>query len=391
MELLILAFEALKERRIRSALTILMVIVGVALLVAVDGISTGTKHFIEGEFQKFGTNIIIVSSRRGNVVIDDSLVDDISKIPGVKAVIPVISKFITIEVYGQTKDVIVVGMDLSKINYLMPELKLESGILPPETDIFGIVLGYQVAYNPDGTKFAYTGEAVKITYTTFEEGRQKVKEGNFIVRGVFDYFGSFFIPVDQNVWMPLETAKKFFEQNEYDGLYIVTENGTINEKIAEFISQQYKLEVLTPQQINIMVNRILITIDIYILSVSLISLLVASIGIITTLYTSVLERIREIGTLKAIGFKNSDVMRMFLYEALIIGVIGTVVGALIGVFGSYLLKTLFFSQIPFIQPEFEAATFIKTAVLAVGLSIISGLYPAYRAAKLNPVEALRWE
>ena len=191
--------------------------------------------------------------------------------------------------------------------------------------------------------------------------------------------------------MPLETAKKFFEQDEYDGLYIVTENGTINEKIAEIISQQYKLEVLTPQQINIMVNRILTTIDIYILSVSLISLLVASIGIITTLYTSVLERIREIGTLKAIGFKNSDIMRMFLYEALIIGVIGTVVGAFIGVFGSHLLKTLFFSQIPFVKPEFEAATFIKTAVLAIGLSIISGLYPAYRAAKLNPVEALRWE
>jgi len=391
MELLILAFEALKERRIRSALTILMVVVGTSLLVAVDGISTGTRNFIEGEFQKFGTNIIIVSSTRGNVIIDDSLVDDVSKIPGVKTVIPVISKFITIEAHGQTKDVIAVGMDLSKINYLMPDLKLESGTLPSETDMFGIVLGYQVAYNPDGTKFAYTGEAVKVIYTTFEEGRQKTKEKSFIVRGVFAYFGSFFIPVDQNVWMPIETAKKFFEQDEYDGLYIITENSTINEKIAEIISQQYKLEVLTRQQINMVVNRILTTIDVYILSISLISLLVASIGIITTLYTSVLERIREIGTLKAIGFKNSDIMRMFLYEALIIGVIGTVVGAFIGVFGSHLLKTLFFSQIPFVKPEFEAATFIKTAVLAIGLSIISGLYPAYRAAKLNPVEALRWE
>ena len=391
MEFVQLAFEALKERKLRSSLTILMVIVGVALLVGVDGVSKGARKFIEGEFAKFGTNIIVANPSEYGEGIDQYVVDEIRQMDGVKEVIPAITRYVIIEAAGQTKEVAAIGIEQSKIHYLMPELRLEDGTLVPETDMAGLVLGHSVAYNPDGTVFAYTGDAVRLQYRWFEEGRSEISEKSFIVRGVFRYFGSFAIPVDDTVWMSLRSAMKFFDRDNYDTIYVITEDPSYNEELAERISEEYGLRTITPQQINEMITRILHAIDMYIMAISIVSLLVASIGIVTTLYTSMLERIREIGVLKAIGFKNYHILRLFLYEALIIGVVGTVAGMIIGVFLSYVLKSVFFSEFLYLNPVFTVDTFVKASVLAISLSILSGLYPAWRASKLDPVVALRYE
>lgn len=391
MELFLLAFEALKERKVRSTFTILMVVVGVTLIVGVDGVSLGTRKFIADEIQKFGTNIIIVYPSGGETI-SDAVVRDIGRMDTVDEVVPVVSRPAIIETKGMERDVMIVGIEFSKLGYLVPSLELEAGIMPTEYDPLGVVVGHQIAYNPDGSKYAYVGDILRTKVTLMEEDRVYTKDKSLVVRGVFKYFGSYFIPIDSIVWMPLKPAMDFFEADGYDTLYVIVKNESMVNETAERIATEYNLRVVSPQEIIKTVNRILGAIDLYIGAISAVSLLVAGIGIITTLYTSMIERIREIGVLKAIGFKNSHILRMFLYEALLIGIIGTVVGMICGVVLSNILVIVFLSRLNLpIKPIFVPFTFIKVGLMAILLSLGSGLYPAWRASKLDPVVALRYE
>jgi len=391
VELVKLAFEALKERKIRSSFTILMVVVGVTLIVGVDGVSLGTRQFIANEIQKFGTDMIIVYPSGGETI-SDATVREISRMDTVEEVVPVVSRPAIARSKGVEKDVMMVGIEFSKLFYIVTDLELEDGIIPPETDSIGVVLGNQVAYNPDGSVFAHVGDVVRIEVTLLEEEQVRKKDKSFVVRGVFEYFGSYFIPIDSILWLPLKPAMDFFEAKGYDTLYVIVKDDSMVNETAERIANEYNLRVISPQEIIKTVNRILNAIDLYIGAISAVALMVAGIGIITTLYTSMLERIREIGVLKAIGFKNKHILRMFLYEALLIGIIGTIVGMICGVVLSKILVIVFISKLGLpIEPIFTPWVFIKVIVMAIVLSLVSGIYPAWRASKLDPVVALRYE
>ncbi|MHC1589973.1 MAG: ABC transporter permease, partial [Candidatus Hecatellaceae archaeon] len=119
-----------------------------------------------------------------------------------------------------------------------------------------------------------------------------------------------------------------------------------------------------------------------------------AVGIITTLFTSVMERTREIGLLKALGFKNWHVLVMFLSEALIVGIIGGSLGLVAGYFGAHLLlmrPVQFSHSAALIQPLFEVEGLVFVWLFTLAISLLAGFYPAWRASKLNPVEALRKE
>ena len=124
-------------------------------------------------------------------------------------------------------------------------------------------------------------------------------------------------------------------------------------------------------------------------STSVIALMVGAVGIVTTLYTSVTERTREIGTIKALGAGNSFVLTMFLAEAMLIGVVGATCGAGLGILGGYALMARFVSERPNLVPVFRAEDLAFVWVITVALSLVAGLYPAWRAARISPMMALR--
>ncbi len=394
MEFIQLAFEALKERKLRASLTIFMVIIGSALLVAVNGISNGTKHYIEGEFNKFGTNLIVVTKKgTSDFKIKDWMVDEIKELDGVLDVAPFIEQTAVIYSRGKTRSVIIEGLDQTKLKYILPNIEIEEGTFVSEYDSVGILLGHQIAYSGPDEIFAWVGRTVQLAYTRYTEtGETETVKKSFIVRGVLKYYGSFFIPVDQVAWISLRAADNLFnKKGEYDGLYVITKDPSFNDQIMDYIKDKYDVDVLSPQSIKRIVDNVMNTITFFISSISAVSLLVASIGIITTLYTSMLERIREIGILKAIGYKSYHILKLFLYEATIIGILGGTLGLGMGVLLAYVLKALYFAEVPFIQPTFDVSTLISTWILAAGLSLISGIYPAWRASKLDPVVALKYE
>ena len=130
------------------------------------------------------------------------------------------------------------------------------------------------------------------------------------------------------------------------------------------------------------------------MSIALVALLVGGVGIITTLYTSVTERIREIGTMKAIGAQNGFVLALFLAEAMTIGIFGATLGLLLGIAGGFVLVAGFASNGPGttgLTPVFLPTDLAQVWALSVGLSVAAGIYPAWKASRLPPIVALRRE
>jgi len=224
------------------------------------------------------------------------------------------------------------------------------------------------------------------------EEKQVLKEKAYSVRGVLSFLGSGIIPVDQMGFVSVSSAESFFgRRDDYDGVYVITDSPDLNAAVRETLLERYNVNIISPKTIADTIARISSAISIFVGNIAAVSLLVASVGIITTLWTSMMERIREIGILKAIGFSNGLILRLFLNEALIIGAVGGGVGMILGVGLAFTMRRFFSVEFGFITPIFTVETFALTWLLCLMLSVISGFYPAWRASRMDPVVALRHE
>lgn len=393
MSLISLSYEALKERRLRAILTILMVVMGGSLIVAVNGVSTGTVTYINQVFTTLGANLLIVTPRGTDFQIDDHIVEEFSRFDGVMDVVPFIQEVSVIDSRGETQSIVVLGLDQSKLSLIFPTISVEAGTTVSPSDGIGVLLGNQIVYSSrEAEPFTRLGQTVKIRYAKAEDGRQVVEEKAYNVRGILNYLGSGIIPVDQMAFISISSANSFFgRRGDHDGAYVITESSDLNDAVRKDLVEIYNVNVISPKTIADTIAKISTAISIFVGNIAAVSLLVASVGIITTLWTSMMERIREIGILKAIGFSNGLIMRLFLNEALIIGMIGGGIGMIFGVGLAYAMRMLFSAEFSFIYPIFTPQTFISTWLLCLILSVVSGFYPAWRASQLDPVVALRHE
>ena len=406
IEIFSFSFEALKERYVRATLTTLMVIMGASLIVALNGAGNGFKNFVDNQFSNLGANILIVSPK-GDIDINEALADDLSEIEGVEDVILSVQQTASVTSKGETQTSIVMGIDQNKLPLIFPTISFQSGTFVSETDNVGIILGNEISRSPSGDETSVAvGQTVKVSYTRYMDQQPVVFERTFIVRGVLNYVGSGVIPIDQMAFISTSAAKRFFDRKNYDGLYVITKDPNLNDEVMRRMRHIYgnELTIISPQVISNVIYKISGGIALFIRIVAMVSLLVASVGIITMLQTSVMERVREIGLLKALGFTNRLVLAVFLCEALIIGIVGGGVGAVFGMALSYGMSWMLSKGISVelssngggslsieIIPSFDVWNIVSTWILCIVLSVISGFYPSWRASCLNPVETLRRE
>jgi len=394
MSLISLSYEALKERRLRATLTILMVVMGGSLIVAVNGISAGTVTYIDQVFTTLGANLLIVTPRGTDFRIDDVMIKEFSKFNGVMDAVPFIQEVSVVASRGESQSVVTLGLDQSKLNLIFPTISVETGDIVAASDSIGIVLGNQIVYSSkEAEPFTGLGQTVKIRYSKSEAGKQVVEEKAYNVRGILDYLGSGIIPVDQMVFVSISSANSFFARHgDYDGAYVITASPDLNDAVRKELAAKYNVNIISPKTIADTISKITVAISIFVGNIAAVSLIVASVGIITTLWTSMMERIREIGILKAVGFSNSLIMRLFLNEAVIIGAVGGGLGMVFGVGLAYAMRRFFSGEFAAaINPIFTPQTFVLTWLLCLILSVVSGFYPAWRASQLDPVVALRHE
>ena len=408
-EVFILSLDALKERKVRSILTILMVMAGSSLLVAVNGFGAGFEKFFSNQFNNLAPNILFVSSvqqaQNGppiggtgtstapKITLNAAVIERLRSLPFIDEVIPSYQAEITLESQGESKNNSVLSIDPQKIFVIAPTLELVDGSGLRQNDPSAMIVAENVA-NPPGetTSFISLGQSVRAKYSFVDDktGESQEESKNFVVTGVMKATGN--PTIDNSVIINTDAGNAFLQKSgKFDSLFVVSESSEFVDVVEEEIRSLYgnDIGITTVKAILKTVQEFTGGINAFLLSIAVISLIVGAVGIITTLYTSVIERIREIGTLKALGAQKSNILALFLAEALIIGIMGATLGLLAGVGGGYLLTRAGPGNGPPLDPVYLPLDMVSVWLISVGLSIVAGILPAWKASRVTPIEALR--
>ncbi len=415
-----LSFEALRDRKVRSALTILMVVVGSSLMVALNGLTAGFGVFIEKQFSNLASNVLTLTNSGGGnfgggaggfgggqpessgttVNFNAAVVAKVKTLSLVTDVIPTYQGRVTLESQGKQRSVSVFAIASEKLTTISPTIQYEEGSGLESSDTTGMVVADLIAH-PEGQSapFVAVGQTVKASYSFTDPytGDSKQESRSFVIRGIMAQTGN--PNIDRAVIISPEVANSLLHKNgRYDSLMVVVPSPDDISTVQDEIKTIYGsgVGVSTPQAVLQARQQFSSGFSSFILAIALVALVVGAVGIVTTLYTSVTERIREIGTIKAIGALNRDILLIFISEASIIGVLGATLGLVFGIAAGSLM-TGSFSFGPGrgggggqnVSPVYLPTDLLYVWSLSVGLSLLAGIYPAWKASRLEPIVALR--
>jgi ABC-type antimicrobial peptide transport system permease subunit len=413
LDLLRLGVKALLDRKVRSALTIVGIMVGSAIILALVASTSGLSAGVQASITKIGANTLIVRAGGANFLsgstssyqLSDQDLPLLNHIPNVISVTPVYSRGVSISVGGQSLSGQLFGVDLRLLPDVFKGITLAEGSYPLQGDPTSAVIGNGVAFPvvAAGSQLVGLNQAVSMKIGTSKTSL------TFLVKGIMAPYGSaLFANVDNNVFVSLQAAQILLKTPYYSSIYIAVDSTDNVAAVQSAIQTIYgtEINIINAGSIASSVSAVTSQITIFLGSIGSVVLFVAAIGIANTMYVAVMERTREIGILKALGFKGAQIMSMFLTEAAITGVVGGVLGTGLGFILAYAMGgSLSFgggrgggfggggggaAAAP-LTPIFSPQLIIFSLCFPVGMSILAGLYPAWRASKMNIVNALKYE
>ena len=394
-----LAWKNLRKRKVRSGLTLVGIVISIAVIFTLISLSLGLREAINEQFKILGTDKLFINPKgtsgvgSGAVEFTTADVDTIEKVRGVKDISYVAIGNAQVEFEKQKKYFMIMGLPLDKIGLYIDSanIKMDEGDYIKKGETGEVMIGYDYKYNQVFDKPVKTGDKIIINGKSFK---------------VIGIVGSIGNPSDdKNIYMSYDDFKILFNSGEkVDSIIVqVTDQNQIqeiseriNQKLIKFRGVTEKTKdfyISTPEELLASFDMILNIITAFLVGVAAISLFVGGVGIMNTMYTSVLERTKEIGTMKAVGAKNSDVLYIFLSESGLLGL----VGGIIGIFLGYVIsKTIEFIAVNSLNTNLLKAVFpmyliLGCLVFAFLIGALSGTIPALKASKLKPVDALRYE
>ena len=402
-EYFFLALRNVRKRGIRSWLTMLGVFIGIAAVVSLISLGQGLETAITGQFGALSTDTLLVQgadtgfSPPGSTSVRKMTENDleiIKKVQGIKIAIPRYFRAGKVEFNNVLGFTALASLPSEKDQieevYSALNIGTEEGRLLRSDDRGKIVLGNSFISDD------LYGKPIRIGSNLQVQGK------NFEVIGILKTSSTF--TINSAILMAEEDMKELFKipKDEIDFIVVRVENENQVEQVANEISRRLRkdrnqkigeedFEVQTPIQSLQTVQTIINVINIVVLGIAAVSLLVGGIGIANTMFTSVLERTKEIGVMKAIGAQNKDVLAVFVIEAALLGLIGGVVGALIGLglaVGASGIANAAFGETIF-TINVSLPLLLGSVVFSLTIGIFSGIIPALQASKLNPVDALR--
>jgi putative ABC transport system permease protein len=410
-----LALDTLRKNPLRSALTILGIVIGITTVIAVSSLINGLNENVLGGIRDLGSDTVIAyrfpwaslsrppSEWFTRKELQPEWAEDIARLPHVKAASPSMRIFRpqfgsgTADVRRgafRAKNVILQGNQPS-IGEIF-DIKIEHGRMFNETDAEHrapvVALGYDTAHIlfPEGADDAAVGKEVTIdgqlftVIGTMEKRRQGISGGSN--------------PEDNIAFMPVTTLRKLYpNQKDYVIFAKASDPSQVSqavEEIRDLLRRKRRLSndkaddfaIFTSDYFLDLWNKISFLIFLLMFCISAIGLLVGGIGVMNIMLVSVTERTREIGVRKAIGAKRSNIMLQFLIEAVTLSAVGGVLGVTFGALLSLLMK-----YGAHMSAQLSGFWVVTALVLCAMIGIGFGIYPAWKAARLDPVEALRYE
>lgn len=394
-----LTLKSLIYRPMRSWLTVIGIVIGIMLVVIILAIGSGIQNAVTKTLQMFGSDLIVVFPGKetnplvafvgGQKFKEDDLIA-LEKIDGVKFVVPELAQVLNVEFDGEKKSAMIHATLIGRTVELVEEskgFKLREGRWPSGEDAQEAVLGSGAADNLFQEKIKIGDEVI-------------VKSKRLKVVGIMAEIGEQMS--DNIIFVSLNTLRAITGLGRVAASADVKlKSGTNVELVAKQIRHQLSKQdvvrdfsVLTPDKAGRLVGSVLSIVELILIVFGLVSLIVGAVGIMNTMYTSVLERTKQIGIMKAVGASNESILALFLVESGLIGLVGGITGVIFGIGSAYMIGWIAAKK--GIQGIFSFAAldvlgFFAVLIVTFIVGVIAGLLPARKASRMEPAEALRYE
>ncbi|GAB6055583.1 ABC transporter permease [Methanobacterium movens] len=368
------------RNKTRTFLAIIGIAIGIATIVALGLVTGGLKESTESTLKAGGAEITVIQSGTdgflaGNV--QKERITDIQNINGIQDTGGVLRTSVRLENGSSSSfgpsGFIVNGIEVSKLN--LAGIESIDGAYFSEDDANEIIIGKTAAQNLNKT----VGDSIKI----FNE--------DFKITGIFETGN---IITDAGAYLSLTKLQELTNTEDKVSIILVKINENANTtQVGNDIEEAYPDELATTSSADQIgrINQGLSFIDTATGAISLLAIVIGGVGVINTMIMSVYERTREIGVLKAVGWRSRRILGMILGESIVITLLAALVGIVVGIIGVELLLSLTTETQGIIQPAYSLELFARALGIAFLVGIIGGIYPAYRASRLAPTEALRYE
>jgi len=402
IDLLSISLKNIRKRKLRSWLTLLGILIGVATVISLINLGQGLKSALLGQFSSLSVDSLTFTNVQTGFgppgsssikKINNHDIKIIENVRGVKIVVPRLIRLVKFEYNGISKFNYAASLpnDKEKVDFVYINTKInpEKGRLLNPGERGKILLGNNFLDTDGFNKKIEIGSKVRIEGKEFEVVGILKKTSNFI-------FNSAIIINEDDLKEILDI------DNEYDVVVIRVENSELVQRVSDDIKNKIRKDrkekegeedfnVQTPLQALSTINKIINTVNLVVIGIALISLLVGGVGIANTMYTSVLERTKDIGTMKAIGAKNKDILAIFVIESGLFGLIGGILGVLLGIFIYYVIANIANNYFGIFILNFEISWIlvIFSIIFSFFIGVLSGIFPSFQASKLKPADALR--